>query len=83
MVRVGVAQLVLGLDETNFSALDRTILNQSLEDYETMLFANADFSLGRLQLGDYYLQKNDLNNAIKHYKMALQKTVCLFRYIPT
>jgi Tfp pilus assembly protein PilF len=38
-----------------------------------MLYANADFSLGRLQLGDYYLQKNDINNAIKHYKMALQK----------
>jgi tetratricopeptide (TPR) repeat protein len=73
MVRVGVAQLILGIDENNFSALDKTVLNQSLEDYETMLFANADFSLGSLQLGDYYLQKNDINKAIKHYKMALQK----------
>ncbi len=73
MVRIGAAQLVLGIDESNFSAIDQTGLNQSLEEYEAMLFANADFSLGRLQIGDYYLQKNDINNAIKHYKMALQK----------
>ena len=73
MVRIGAAQLVLGIDESNFSGLDKTSLNQSVEAYETMLFANADFSLGRLQLGDYYLQKNDIKNAIKHYTMALQK----------
>ncbi len=73
MVRMGVAQLVMGVDEANFSTIDKTGLKQSLEDYENMLFANADFSLGRLQLGDYYLQKNDINSAIKHYNMALQK----------
>jgi Tfp pilus assembly protein PilF len=38
-----------------------------------MLFANADFSNGRLQLGDYYFQNNDVTNAIKHYEMALEK----------
>jgi len=73
MVRIGVAQLVTGIDESNFSAIDRTGLNRSIEEYETMLFSNANFSLGRLQLGDYYLQKKDINRAIKHYKMALQK----------
>jgi tetratricopeptide (TPR) repeat protein len=38
-----------------------------------MLFSNADFSTGRLQLGDYYIQNNNVNSAIKHYEMALQK----------
>ncbi len=73
MVRIGAAQLVIGIDESNFSARDKTGLNRSLEELETMLFANADFASGRLQLGDYYLQKNDINSAIKHYNMALQK----------
>ena len=44
MVRIGAAQLVLGIDENNLSTIDQTGLNRSLEDYETMLFANADFS---------------------------------------
>jgi len=73
MVRIGAAQLVTGIDQSNFSAIDRIGLNRSIEEYETMLFSNANFSLGRLQLGDYYLQKKDINRAIKHYKMALQK----------
>jgi tetratricopeptide (TPR) repeat protein len=38
-----------------------------------MLFSNADFSTGRMQLGDYYMQNNNINSAIKHYEMALQK----------
>ena len=73
MVRIGAAQLVMDIDESNFSATDKSSLNRSLEELETMLFSNADFSAGRLQLGDYYLQRNDINSAIKHYKMALQK----------
>ena len=73
LVRIGAAQLVLGIDETNFSGTDRINMNRSVEEFETMLFASADFSSGRMQLGDYYLQKGDYNNGIKHYKMALQK----------
>jgi hypothetical protein len=57
MVRISAAQLLMGIDESRFSVLDKTGLNQSLEEYETMLYTNAAFSLGRLQLGDYYLQK--------------------------
>jgi hypothetical protein len=38
-----------------------------------MLYANANFSLRRLQLGDYYMLKNDRNNTIKHYEITLQK----------
>jgi len=73
LVRIGAAQLVLGIDESNFSGIDKTDLNKSVEEFETMLFTNSDFSSGRMQLGDYYLQKSNYNNAIVHYKMALQK----------
>lgn len=73
MVRIGVAQLMLGLDENSLSVLDKTGLQKANEEFESMLFANSDFSVGRLQLGDYYFQKNDIQNAIKHYKVALKK----------
>ncbi|MDX5584619.1 MAG: multiheme c-type cytochrome [Aureibaculum sp.] len=78
LVRIGAAQLVLGIDEDNFSGINKTDLNKSLEEFENMLFANADFSTGRMQLGDYYFQKGNYYSAIDHYKMALKKDSLLF-----
>ena len=73
MVRIGAAQLVMGLDENTLQPNDKINLTASRNELETMLFGNADFSTGRMQLGDYYLQNNDAQNAIKHYNMALKK----------
>lgn len=73
MVRIGAAQLVIGLDENTLDPNENVDLTASRNELETMLFSNADFSTGRMQLGDYYLQNNDAQNAIKQYEMALQK----------
>jgi len=73
LVRIGAAQLLIDVDESSLSALDKVGYNNSRNELETMLYSNADFSVGRLQLGDYYFQKKDINTAIKHYKMALEK----------
>jgi predicted CXXCH cytochrome family protein len=73
LVRIGAAQLVIGLDKNTLNLTDKMNLTASRAELETMLFSNADFSSGRMQLGDYYLQQNDNNTAIKHYKMAIKK----------
>ena len=73
LARIGAAQLAIGFDENNLSGIDKINFTTSRSELETMLFSNADFSAGRLQLGDYYLQNNNINSAIKHYEMALQK----------
>jgi tetratricopeptide (TPR) repeat protein len=73
LVRIGAAQIVLDIDITDFEVKDRAIVEASISELETMLFSNADFSSGRMQLGDYYMQRNDIDNAIKHYEMALEK----------
>ncbi|MCF6308662.1 MAG: tetratricopeptide repeat protein [Flavobacteriaceae bacterium] len=73
LVRIGATQLVIGLDENTLSGIDKSNFIKSRNELQAMLFANADFSTGRLQLGDYYFQNNDINNAIKHYEMALKK----------
>lgn len=73
LVRIGAAQLVIGIDENNLSELDRANLDKSNNELETMLFTNADFSTGRAQLGDYYFQKGDYSNAIHNYEMAIKK----------
>lgn len=73
LVRIGAAQLAIGVDESNLDELNRSSLAMARGELETMLYSNADFSSGRMQLGDYFLQNNDINTAIKHYKMAIKK----------
>ncbi len=73
LVRIGAAQLVVGLDENTLNLNDKLFFTTSRAELETMLFSNADFSNGRMHLGDYYLQKNNIREAIKHYEMALLK----------
>ncbi len=78
LVRIGSAQLVVGFEGQNWSETEKLQLYRAQEEMEEMLFSNADFSTGRLQLGDYFMQNNDLKTAIKHYEMALEMDSLLF-----
>lgn len=71
LLRIGAAQLTIGLDINTLQTGEQAALKQSQSELETMLNTNSDFATGRLQLGDYYMQKNDLKTAIKHYNMAI------------
>ncbi|MGJ5642699.1 tetratricopeptide repeat protein [Formosa sp. S-31] len=73
LVRIGAVQLLNGVDPSLLKDVNQANLNNARQELETMLFTNADFSTGRLQLGDYYLQNQDYHTAIKHYKEALKK----------
>jgi len=72
-VRIGAAQLLIGFDGSTLNASDKIKLQTANSELETMLYANADFSTGSMQLGDYYLQNQDLASAIKNYESALKK----------
>lgn len=82
LVRIGAMQLLTGLDAETLNTINQTRLSQARQELETMLFTNADFSSGRMQLGDYYLQNNDYDNAIKHYKEGLKKDSLLMPIYP-
>ncbi|WP_299777687.1 multiheme c-type cytochrome [uncultured Formosa sp.] len=73
LVRIGAVQLLTGIDTETLASVNQSALSKARHELETMMFTNADFSTGRLQLGDYYLQNNDLDNAIKNYELALKK----------
>ncbi|WP_159022432.1 tetratricopeptide repeat protein [Formosa sp. L2A11] len=73
LVRIGAMQLLTGVDTQILATVNQTALSKARNELETMMFTNADFSTGRLQLGDYYLQNNDIDNAIKNYELALKK----------
>jgi len=73
LVRIGAAQLTIGFEDNTLNEVDKNNFIKSRSELEAMLYSNADFSTGRMQLGDYYLQNNDIKTAIKHYEVALQK----------
>ncbi len=73
LVRVGAANLLIDLDINTLQEPERSEVRAALKDYKEMLFASADFSTGRLQMGDYYMRKRNFKEALKNYKMAINK----------
>ena len=78
LVRIASVQLLVGYDGSDLSESEKLDMYKAREEMEHMLYSNADFSTGRLQLGDYFLQSNDIKSAIRHYEMALKKDSLLF-----
>lgn len=78
LVRIGAAQMLTDFDGTGWGESDRLALSTAKQELETMLYSNSDFSTGRLQLADYFMQTGDLVTAIKHYEVALAKDSLLF-----
>ncbi|MEL4454708.1 tetratricopeptide repeat protein [Lutimonas vermicola] len=78
LVRIGSAQLVIGFEGDDWTESEKLSLFKAREELEEMLYSNADFSTGRLQLGDYFMQANDYRSAIKHYEMALKMDSLLY-----
>ena len=72
VVRIAAAQLIVELDLAKFPPEERGYAIKAREELEAMLRANADFPLGRLQLGDYYYRQNKTQRAIIEYEMALK-----------
>ena len=78
LVRIGAAQLLSDFDGSTLDPADRTTFFKARGELEEMLYSNADFATGRMQLGDYYLQSGDLQTAIGHYEHALASDSLLF-----
>ncbi len=71
-VRIGAAQLMIEQDISQLPPTSRGPAIIARNELEEMLRANADFPVGRLQLGDYYFRQNDPQRAIKEYEMAIK-----------
>lgn len=78
LIRIGSAQLLMGFDGSGWDESEKLLLDQANAELQEMLYSSADFATGRLQLGDYYMQLNDVKSAIRHYKTALKKDSLLF-----
>lgn len=81
-VRIAALQLLRGIDKSELSSINQIQLSNASDEFLQMLLANADFSTGRVQLADYYLQNNQADNAIKQYNKALKMDKLLFNIYP-
>ncbi len=72
LVRIGSAQLIAEMDLSQLPPEQRGLAQKVRNEYVNMMRANADFPLGRLQLGDYYYKQQNIQRAIKEYEMALK-----------
>lgn len=72
LVRTEAAWLMVEVDTTNLPKEYHAAFIKAQNELTEMLYANADFPLGRMRLGDYYLRKNQLNKAILEYNMAIK-----------
>ena len=71
MVRIAAAQLIVEIDINQLTPAQRSKIIPARQELTAMLNANADFSLGRLQLGDHYMRQNQTERAIVEYEQAL------------
>ena len=72
MVRIAASLLLVEMDVNQLLTEQRIDFYKARKEYETMLFSNADFPLGRLHLGDYYLRQKKVHEAISQYEMAIE-----------
>ncbi len=72
LVRIAAAQLIVELDLNQLQPSERGQAQLARNELLEMLRANADFPLGRLQLGDYYFKQKNTQRAITEYEMALK-----------
>ncbi|HLW31164.1 MAG TPA: tetratricopeptide repeat protein [Aequorivita sp.] len=82
LVRIAAAQLLNGMPNEQLQTIDQNALAKAQGELKTMLYANADFSTGRMSLGDYLFQNNDIQGAIKQYKAALKMDNLLLPVYP-
>ena len=82
LVRIGAAQLLNGISERDRAGLRAADVDRARSEYLEMLQTGADQPAGRMQLGDYYMQNNQIDAAIRQYGVALRKDSLLLPVYP-
>ena len=71
-VRIEAASRISTIGKESFTEAQIKKLDQLLDEYFETLKYSADFPAGRYNLGNYYSNKGDNINAIKHYSKAIE-----------
>ncbi|MBC7913868.1 MAG: tetratricopeptide repeat protein [Pyrinomonadaceae bacterium] len=72
-VRVAAADMFLTVPPDQLSSGTNAAFSAAKKDLNDYLYSQADFSVGNIMLGDYFLQLQDNANAAKFYLRGLKK----------
>ncbi|MGQ1891366.1 multiheme c-type cytochrome [Thermophagus sp. OGC60D27] len=72
-VRTESVQRLMQAGEDRIPGKYKSAYKKALEEYQEVLFYNADFPTGKLNLANFYYNQNQLNQAEKYYKAALEQ----------
>jgi tetratricopeptide (TPR) repeat protein len=72
-VRIAAADLFLTMPENQIPPDYSTDFAKAKSELESYNFYQADFAVGNVLIGDYYLKQNDYANAEKYYRRGLRK----------
>jgi tetratricopeptide (TPR) repeat protein len=72
-VRIAAADLFHPLPVANIPEADREVFALADKENKAYLHYQADFAVGNVMLGDYFLQGGDAAGAIPHYVRGLRK----------
>ena len=72
-VRIAAADLFLIIPEKQIPPDYYKDFIKAKSELESYSLYQADFAVGNVLIGDYYLKQNDFNNAEKYYRRGLRK----------
>lgn len=72
-VRTEAAQRLLQIDENEIPNKYKESFNKAVEEYKQVLFFNADFPLGKINLANFYFNQNKFSEAERFFLAALKQ----------
>jgi len=72
-VRTESIQRLMQAGEDQIPEKYKEAYNRALEEYRQVLFFNADFPTGKINLANFYYNQNQFKDAEKYYKAALEQ----------
>lgn len=72
-VRYEAAQRLMQIGEEQIPSSYKDVYQKVLKEYEQVLFYNADFPTGKVNLANFYYNQNKLQQSKKYYLLALEQ----------
>jgi len=72
-VRIAAADLYLRIPVSQIPTEYFAAFQKSKSELESYTLYQADFSIGNVMIGDYYMKQNEYQNAIRYYRRGLKK----------
>lgn len=72
-VRIAAVQNLVQIGEKNIPVKYRDYYQKALEEYKQVLFYNADFPTGKINLANFYYYQKQFPDAEKYFRLALEQ----------